>query len=187
MMGGGDSSVENRNCADVARTIGPALSMRILLNILIALTLIGIGVVVVMSRQADGVKQDQIKSTKEEVRRFQRQITLQSTLADIELTSEGFPVTIDPLWFDGHLPANTLLEVGRPWVQIAGLDERASLHPIDLAARDAAAAQFWYSPYKGIVRARVPADISDKRALTIYNQVNGSRLADMFSRIDPER
>lgn len=161
--------------------------MRILLNILIALTLIGIVVVVAMSLQADGIKKDQIKTTKVEVRRFQRQITLQSAVADIELTSEGFPVTIDPLWFDGHLPSNTLLEVGRPWVQIAGWDERASLHPIDLVARDAAAAQFWYSPYKGIVRARVCADISDERALRIYNQVNGSGLTDMFSRIATER
>ena len=161
--------------------------MRILLNILIGLTLLGIGIVVAMSLQADVVKEDQIKTTKVEVRRFQRQITLQSAVSDIELTSEGFPVTIDPLWFDGHLPSNTLVEIGRPWVQIAGWDERASLHPADLTARDAAAAQFWYSPYKGVVRARVPADISDERALEIYNQVNGSRLTDMFSRIDAER
>ncbi len=187
MMGGRDSSVENRSCADVARTIGLAPSMRILLNILIALALIGIAVVVAMSLQADGIQQDQIKTTNVEVRRFQRQIALQSAVADIELTSEGFPVTIDPLWFEGQLPTNTMLEHGRPWVQIAGWDERASLHPIDLAAHDVAAAQFWYSPYKGIVRARVPADISDERALRIYNQVNGSRLTDMFSRIDAER
>ncbi len=160
--------------------------MRILLNILIALTLIGIGVVIVMSRQADGAKQDQIKTTKEEVRRFQRQITWQATVADVELTSEGFPVTIDPKWFQDRLPHNPLLEVGRPWVQIAGWDERALLHPSDLAARDSAAAQFWYSPYKGIVRARVSADISDERALKIYNRVNGTGLMHMFSRIDPE-
>ena len=75
MMGGSDSSVEKNNCADIARTIGPTLTMRILLNILIALTLVGIGVVVVMNRQAHAIKQDQIKKTKDEVRRFQRQIS----------------------------------------------------------------------------------------------------------------
>ena len=161
--------------------------MRILLNILIALTLVGIGVGAVMSRQADTIKKDQIKTTKAEVRRFQRQITLQATVAEIELTAEGFPVTIDPTWFQGGLPHNALLEVGRPWVEIAGWDERSLLHPVDLAARDSEAAQFWYSPYKGIVRARVPADISDRRALKIYNRVNGTGLMHMFSRIDPER
>ncbi len=171
----------------MARNIGPALSMRILLNMLFALTLLGIGVVVALSLQADVIKQDQIKTTKMEVRRFQRQIALQSAVADIELTSEGFPVTIDPLWFNGHLPSNPILDLGRPWVEIAGWDERALLHPIDLAVRDAAAAQFWYSPYKGIVRARVPADISDERALKIYNQVNGSGLIHTFSRIGAER
>ncbi len=161
--------------------------MRTLLNILVALTFVAIGVVVVMSRQADTIQKNQIKTTKAEVLRFQRQITLQATVADVELTAEGFPVTIDPKWFQDHLPHNPLLEIGRPWVEIAGWEERSLLHPIDLAVRDAAGTQFWYSPYKGIVRARVPADISDERALKIYNHVNGSGLMHIFSRIAPER
>ena len=162
-------------------------TMRLVLNILVVLTLGGISVFVLMNRQADAIKSDQIQATKAEVHRFQRQITLQAAIAHVELTAQGFPVTIDPVWFQNRLPHNPLLEVGRPWVEIAGSDERSLLHPADLAARDSAAAQFWYTPYKGIVRARVPADVSDQRALDIYNEVNDSSLADLFSRIAPGR
>ena len=156
--------------------------MRTLVNILVAVMLAGILVGVVMIRSTKGMKQDQIRTARDEVRRFQRQITFQTTIADVELTAEGYPVTADPNWFHGNLPQNPLIEVGHPWVEVAGRDERSLLHPPDVVVRDAAAAQFWYNPYKGLVRARVPADISDARALEVYNQVNDSRLGGVFSR-----
>ena len=156
--------------------------MRTLLNILVAVMLAGVLVGVVMIHSTKGIKQDQIRTARNEVRRFQRQITLQATMADVELTVDGYPVTTDPNWFHGNLPENPLIEAGHPWVEIAGRNERSLLHPLDVIVRDAAAAQFWYNPYKGIVRARVPADISDARALEFYNQVNDSSLRDLFSR-----
>ena len=156
--------------------------MRTLLNILVVVMLAGILVGVVMIRSNKGIKQDQIRTARDEVRRFQRQITLQATVADVELTVDGYPVTTDPNWFHGNLPENPLIEAGHPWVEIAGRNERWLLHPLDVAVRDAAAAQFWYNPYKGIVRARVPADISDAIALEVYNQVNDSSLGGVFSR-----
>ncbi len=156
--------------------------MRTLLNILAAVILVGILVGVVMIHSTAGIKQDQIRTARDEVRRFQRQITFQATMADVELTVDGYPVTADPNWFHGNLPQNPLIEAGHPWVEIAGRNERSLLHPLDVIVRDAAAAQFWYNPYKGIVRARVPADISDARALEFYNQVNDSSLRNLFSR-----
>ncbi|MCH8315569.1 MAG: hypothetical protein IIA64_06310 [Planctomycetes bacterium] len=156
--------------------------MRTLLNILVVVMLAGILVGVVMIRSNKGIKQDQIRTARDEVRRFQRQITFQATIADVELNAEGYPVTADPNWFHGNLPQNLLIEAGHPWVEIAGRNERSLLHPLDVVVRDAAAAQFWYNPYQGIVRARVPASISDARALEVYNQVNDSRLGGLFSR-----
>ena len=156
--------------------------MRTLLNILVVVMLVGILVGVVMIRSNKGIKQDQIRTARDEVHRFQRQITLQATMAEVELTAEGYPLTADPNWFYGNLPQNLLIEAGHPWVEIAGRNDRSLLHPLDLVVRDAAAAQFWYNPYKGIVRARVPADISDAIALEIYNQVNDSSLGGVFSR-----
>ena len=168
-------------CAD-RKALSDLLRMRTLLNILVAAMLMGILVGVVMIRSTEGIKQDQIRTARDEVRRFQRQIAFQATMADVELTAEGFPVTADPNWFHGDLPKNPLIEAGHPWVEIAGRNERSLLHPLDLKVRDAAAAQFWYNPYKGIVRTRVPADISDARALKLYNQANHSSLGGLFSR-----
>ena len=156
--------------------------MRTLLNILVVVMLAGILVGVVMIRSNKGIKQDQIRTARDEVRRFQRQITFQATIAEVELTAEGYPVTADPNSFHGNLPQNLLIEAVHPWVEIAGRNERSFLHPLDIVVRDAAAAQFWYNPYKGIVRARVPADISDAIALEVYNQVNDSSLGGVFSR-----
>ena len=156
--------------------------MRTLLNILVIVMLAGILVGVVMIHSSEGIKQDQIRMAGNELRRFQRQITFRAAVADVELTAEGYPVTADPNWFRGNLPQNPLIEAGHSWVEIAGRTERALLHPLDVVARDAAAAQFWYNPYKGIVRARVPADISDARALEFYNLVNDTSLAGLFSR-----
>lgn len=156
--------------------------MRTIVNILVVVMLAGILVGVMMIRSTNGIKQDQIRTARDEVRRFQRQITFQTTMAEVELTAEGHPVTADPNWFHGNLPQNPLIEAGHPWVEIAGRNERSFLHPLDVVVRDAAAAQFWYNPYQGIVRARVPADISDARALEVYNQVNDSRLGGVFSR-----
>lgn len=156
--------------------------MRTLLNILVVVMLAGILVGVVMIRSNKGIKQDQIRTARDEVRRFQRQITFQATIAEVELTAEVYPVTADPNSFHGNLPQNLLIEAGHPWVEIAGRNERSFLHPLDIVVRDAVAAQFWYNPYKGIVRARVPADISDAIALEVYNQVNDSSLGGVFSR-----
>ncbi len=155
--------------------------MRTIVNILVVVMLAGILVGVMMIRSTNGIKQDQIRTARNEVRRFQRQITFQTTMAEVELTAEGYPVTADPNWFHGNLPQNPLIEVGHPWVEIAGRNERSLLHPLDVVVRDAAAAQFWYNPYQGIVRARVPADISDAKALEVYNQVNDSSLRNLFS------
>lgn len=156
--------------------------MRTLLNILVVVMLAGILVGVVMIRSNKGIKQDQIRTARDEVRRFQRQITFQATIAEVELTAEGYPVTADPNSFHDNLPQNLLIEAGHPWVEIAGRNERSFLHPLDIVVHDAVAAQFWYNPYKGIVRARVPADISDAIALEVYNQVNDSSLGGVFSR-----
>ena len=161
--------------------------MRVILNILVFLTLVAVLVGVVAIQSTNRIKEDQITSAREEVRRFQRQITLQAAVAEVELNARGFPTTIDPSWFNGKLPANPLLEVGHPWVEIAGRDARLLMHPVDLAVDDLSEAQFWYNPYKGILRARVPADISDAKAVKLYNRVNSADLTDLFSRVDPSQ
>jgi hypothetical protein len=47
-------------------------------------------------------------------------------------------------------------------------------------AIDNSVASFWYNPYQGVIRARVPIVISDRKAL--YNSVNRTRLDSIYSK-----
>ncbi|RMD62322.1 MAG: hypothetical protein D6824_06910 [Planctomycetota bacterium] len=47
-------------------------------------------------------------------------------------------------------------------------------------AVDESVASFWYNPGTGAVRARVPATVSDQRAVELYNRVNNTSLRSIF-------
>lgn len=114
-----------------------------------------------------------------EVGRFQQQIHLRAALSE-EATDRALPQSIDAKWFEGDIPRNPLLGPEHPWVEIAGPELRNALHPPNLTATDGSVAQFWYNPANGVVRARVPQDISDARVLDLYNEINDSALTSVF-------
>ena len=60
---------------------------------------------------------------------------------------------------------------------------RDYLHPHNLVAGDSSIAGFWYNPYQGLVRARVPPGVSDATVLKLYNEINDCTLESIF----PER
>lgn len=156
--------------------------MRIFIDILIALMIAGILAGAVVMHRNNQDKQQTIETTRIEVRRFQRQLMLKGAIAQASTNRESFPDTIDPTWFGENLPKNILLIDGHPWVEIAAKSERTLSHPSNLTAGEMTDAQFWYNPYLGIVRARVPADLSDAKAVELYNLVNETQLVDLFSR-----
>ncbi len=106
---------------------------------------------------------------------------------DGPLNEYGYPPTIEAAWFDGVVPANALLDHDRPWLEIATGDGLLELHPEFPLARDRDAAEFWYNPRRGVVRARVPQMVSDRKTLEIYNLVNDSELSHLFPKAKPER
>ena len=114
------------------------------------------------------------------VRDFERMIRLRAATKDVELNPRGWPVTIDPSWFDDEPPRNTLVSPDRPWVEIAPPEDAALLHPPIRIAVSTGLASFWYNPYQGVVRARVPVSISDRQALLLYNRINGTDLESIF-------
>lgn len=156
--------------------------MRIFIDILIALMIAGILAGAVVLHRTKQEKQHKIETTRIEVRRFQRQLMLKAAIAQAGISSESFPETIDPSWFGDTFPKNLLLNQGHPWVEIAAKGERTLVHPVDPTANEMTDAQFWYNPYLGIVRARVPADLSDAKAVELYNTINETDLVDLFSR-----
>jgi type II secretory pathway pseudopilin PulG len=154
--------------------------MRIVLDSLAALMLCGILAGVVLQTRSERRLEDKIELARAEVERFQSQILLQAALEKGQLSQRGYPKTVEVEWFAGNTPANPLLGPSHPWVEIADETQRDLLHPTNRMAFDAQVAQFWYSPYTGVVRARVPSDVSDVTALRLYNRVNGTNLASLY-------
>jgi len=91
-------------------------------------------------------------------------------------------VTIDPAWFQEAAPGNPLLDEDRPWVEVAGTSQADLLHPPVRMAVEKSIAAFWYNPYQGVVRARVPVMVSDDKATELYNRVNGTGMSSIFVR-----
>lgn len=155
--------------------------MRLILDTLVALMLAAILVGVVFHSRSDRAIDEARETTRLELRRFQQQISLQSALAKVERTERGYPVMIDPDWFQGSLPSNPLLGPEHPWVEIASPEQEALMHPQERVASNKGIAKFWYNPYAGVVRARVPVGLSDTASLELYNFVNDAGLPDLFA------
>ncbi len=154
--------------------------MRLVLDSLVALMLVAVLAGVTLHYRHQRVREEMVVATRSEIRRFQAQLMVQAALEKVPLTQRGYPVSAEPAWFAGNLPANLLLDSSYPWVEIAGHSERDRLHPARRMATSRSLAQFWYNPYKGVVRGRVPDSVSDATALRLYNLINDSNVARVY-------
>lgn len=155
--------------------------MRIVIDSLVAMMLAGILAGVVLHNRTRDTEQQNLELTRDNVAYIQRQIMLQAALGKAEVNERGYPTNVDPEWFGAQLPENPLLSDAHPWLEVAGLSQVGFEHPVDRVAIDRRAAKFWYNPSNGIVRARVPADISDSDALRTYNTINSCELPTLFA------
>lgn len=148
------------------------------IGVVVVLAIAILVVIVEQDRRADTQK---ITDVCQSVRRFEREVRVRAATDDVVINGRGWPVTIDPAWFAEAIPQNPLLSRDRPWVEVAPPDQAHRLHPESPVAFDSSVASFWYNPYNGVIRARVPHTLSDKQALELYNRVNGSALASIFA------
>jgi len=115
-----------------------------------------------------------------DARRLELELKYRAASKSVELNPRGWPVTVDPKWFDSDAPINALLTPHRPWVEVASPDEAGLLHPRVRMAVDESYAAFWYNPYQGVLRARVPVMVNDDQATEIYNRVNSTTIPSIF-------
>jgi hypothetical protein len=155
--------------------------MRLFLDTVVALMLLALLAGAMYYNKSDQTDKRDKEVVRADVKRFQQQIALQSTLAKVVRNERGYPELIDPDWFQGLLPSNPLLDMGHPWLEIAGPEQKNLIHPMDRVAVTKASAKFWYNPQQGVVRARVPAEISDAAAVDLYNFINDCNLPDLFA------
>jgi len=155
--------------------------MRVLIDTLAAVMVIGLLAGVALHMHRLGGEQATHDQARFEVARLQQQIHRRAALTTAENRERGYPQVIDPEWFQGNLPVNPLLGPDHPWLEVASRSQRDLKHPSVRIASDASIACFWYNPFNGIVRARVPSDVSDAKALDLYNYINECRLGDLFA------
>jgi len=114
-----------------------------------------------------------IESTQAAISSIEAEIDIRSALANATLNEFGHPPSIDPEWFSGLEPRNALAPATAPWIEIALEAELGRDHPKNPTFHGGRGAMFWYNPNKGIVRARVPEQVSDASARELYAQING--------------
>jgi hypothetical protein len=148
----------------------------------VSTVLAAVALVAIMGSHFSGqFKHDrQIAAVQDGLRQFDQVLSMRAATKDTSMTGKGFPTTIDPAWFTGSPPRNELVTSERPWLEICPATEASLKNPSVRVATDWHTAAFWYNPYLGIVRARVPYDISDERAKNLYNQVNGTSVASIY-------
>ncbi len=155
--------------------------MRRFIDVLALLAVLAIGLLAVIVEQSRRTDDQLVADAGQAVRRFEREVRVRAATDDVIINGRGWPVTIDPGWFSGAPPENPLLTRDRPWVEVAAPSQAHLLHPDSPVAFDSNMASFWYNPYNGVIRARVPHALSDRQALDLYNRVNGTALVSIFA------
>ncbi len=153
--------------------------MRWILDAIAVLTLIGLVAAVVMHRRTVAGREELVEQTASELRRLELEIKYRAVTQGTELNELGWPVTVSAGWFEDP-PRNRLVTAGRVWVEVAGEADANLLHPTVRMTVDDNLAGFWYNPFQGIVRARVPVMVSDSDATALYNRINGTSLASLL-------
>lgn len=156
------------------------LMLKRVLDITLLVLVVSIVVAGVMWSRAGREESSAIDGTRSAISRLEREIRLRSGTGSAELNPRGWPVRIESVWFLGSAPRNLLLSDDHPWMEIAPPADAGLEHPRTRIAIDRSTASFWYNPANGIVRARTPGGVSDKRTTEVYNLVNSSSLSSIF-------
>lgn len=122
-----------------------------------------------------------ITNTERSLAALRSQVRTRAGLGEGPFTDDGWPVAVKESWFVERPIANELLPALPAFsVEVAGEGERMLVHPPKPFVADHERAAFWYNPYLGIVRARVPYQRTDAETLALYNDVNDSELVTLF-------
>ncbi len=155
--------------------------MRRLIDIIAMVLLIAIAAWFANDRVESSKRNAIIERTNADVQRLRQVIAFHAAAGDVALTKTGWPITVDPAWFEGSVPLNHLVSSAQPWLEIADELDASLEHPPSIVAEEKSEATFWYNANNGIVRARVPRKLSDRSAIELYNRVNQCRIDSVLS------
>lgn len=164
--------------------------MRRLLDFMILMMVLAITLGVIWQRHETRRQAEELRSVQNDLARFDEKLAFHGAMWQTEQSDNDgatqYPPHVLPQWFEDKTPSNPLVTPDRPWLDIAPADDHHDQPPDPLATGDGQAA-FWYNPNLGIVRARVPQQVSDRLSLELYNKVNGTYLTELPRSSDPDR
>lgn len=164
--------------------------MRLIVDSLIALMLLGILVAVVVYHRQNERRLSDHALVHGALASLHEQMVYRSAMGEVEVNEAGHATTIDPDWFEQQVPRNLLVPPEQPWLDVAPADE-FSHHPPDpviyQTPEGPRQAGFWYNPNLGVFRARVNRQLSEKATLRLYNRVNGTTLAALPEAFEAKR
>lgn len=137
-------------------------------------------------QQAIQRSEENIRETARSVDVIAREIRVRSFSDDTIINDYGWPITIDPSWFIEAIPQNHLLDSHRPWLEVATGRQLELEHPPVRWVVDEHSSAFWYNPALGVVRARVPVSVSDRKALDQYNRINRANITTLIEPLPAE-
>ena len=152
--------------------------MRWLTNAILALTLLAMGLGLTWHRREAQSQQFRVETVRNALRAIQSEAIYHPAVdQQVDAEPTGFAKNINPDWFRER-PGNALLEqagVRCPWIDQPIGTYRNRFNPVYIVA-DKTHAAFWYNPFRGVIRARVPMQLSQQATIELYNRVNGTAL-----------
>ncbi len=158
-----------------------ATTLRRVVDVVCALSVVGLVAAILYYANDEVQERQSILAVATDVQRFRQALMTRAAYNGASLNARGWPTTIDPAWFTSDPPRNMLVTPDRPWVEVATADEAMLKDPMVRMTISTTQASFWYNPYQGIIRARVPVAINDRKALELYNAINGTALDSIYA------
>ncbi len=159
--------------------------MRLVIDSMIGLMLVGIVVGVMLYHRQETVALDEVQSVHQSLADLHEAATLHRVLGAEGDARGGYLRIVKPAWFGERMPINVLLGRDHPWIDVAPPGDLAE-HPPDPVADSSEQAGFWYNPARGIFRARVLRQVSERDTLALYNRVNSCALRSILPHPDPD-
>lgn len=148
--------------------------MRLVVDSLIAVMLLAVLAAVLWQQRAQADRIERVEATQHAIRAIESQALFQASLGQVEVTRRGFPLAIDPAWFT-RPPANAVAPDAERWIDSADAGDAQRFQP-DAIIIDGGQPAFWYNAHRGVVRARVAMQASERATIDLYNLVNGTSL-----------
>lgn len=132
-------------------------------------------------RQSQASREEAVAATERSLAVIRSEVKRRVGLGDGPFSPAGWPAKVNEAWFGDRVLNNVLLP-GIPGlcVEVATEEEAMLTHPPKTFVGDHESSAYWYNPYLGIVRARVPYQRTDGETLALYNDVNDCELTSLF-------